>query len=88
MTVFLDELAVPLEERGRSDRLVLVGASQLGRAILAQRLAGARSAPEHYSTVTPDEQRRSIGNVVNLSVPAKVGSVVPTPQERKAYENE
>jgi hypothetical protein len=30
MTVFLDELAVPFEEGGRSDRLVLVGESQLG----------------------------------------------------------
>jgi len=28
---------------------------------------------EHYSTVTPDEQRRSIGNVVQLFVPPKSG---------------
>jgi hypothetical protein len=28
---------------------------------------------EHYSTVTPDEQRRSIGNVVNLFGPRKSG---------------
>jgi hypothetical protein len=28
---------------------------------------------EHYSTVTPDEQRRSISNVVNLFGPRKGG---------------
>jgi uncharacterized DUF497 family protein len=34
MTVFLDELAVPLHEGGHSDRLILIGESQLGRTIL------------------------------------------------------
>jgi hypothetical protein len=34
MTVFLDELAVPFEEGDHSDRLVLVGESQLGRTVL------------------------------------------------------
>ncbi len=34
MTVFLDELAVPFEEGEHSDRLVLVGESQLGRTVL------------------------------------------------------
>ena len=28
---------------------------------------------EHYSTVTPDEQRRSISNVVNLFGPRQSG---------------
>jgi hypothetical protein len=28
---------------------------------------------EHYSTVTPDEQRRSISNVVNLFGPRESG---------------
>ena len=43
MTVFLDELAVPLEEGDRADRLILVGESQLGRTILVvftERVAG------------------------------------------------
>jgi uncharacterized protein len=34
MTVFLDDLAVPFEEGKHSDRLVLVGESQLGRTVL------------------------------------------------------
>jgi uncharacterized protein len=34
MTVFLDELAVPFEEGRHSDRLVLIGESQLGRTVL------------------------------------------------------
>lgn len=34
MTVFLDELAIPLEEGDHDDRLILVGGSRLGRTIL------------------------------------------------------
>ena len=34
MTVFLDELAVPFEEGRHSDRVVLIGESQLGRTVL------------------------------------------------------
>lgn len=34
MTVFLDQLAVPFEERTHPDRLVLLGESQLGRTVL------------------------------------------------------
>ena len=43
MTVFLDELAVPFEEGKHSDRLALVGESQLGRTVLVvftERVAG------------------------------------------------
>jgi uncharacterized DUF497 family protein len=45
MTVFLDELAVPIEEGEHPERLILVGESQLGRTILVvftERLASAR----------------------------------------------
>jgi hypothetical protein len=38
-------------------------------------------ANEHYSTVTPDEQRRSIGNVVNLFGPRKSGEGGPASGE-------
>jgi uncharacterized DUF497 family protein len=44
MTVFLDELAVPLEEPAHAERLILIGESRLGQLLLvvfAERLAGA-----------------------------------------------
>lgn len=57
MTVFLDELAVPFEEGEHSDRLVLVGESQLGRTVLVVftervasgiiRIISARRATKH-----------------------------------------
>ena len=34
MTVFLDELAIPFEERAHRGRLILIGESQLGRVLL------------------------------------------------------
>lgn len=34
MTVFLDELAVPLQEQEHPDRLVLIGESRLARIVL------------------------------------------------------
>jgi len=37
-------------------------------------LRSVRPVREHYSTVTPDEQRRSIGNVVSLFGPRDSGS--------------
>ena len=44
-------------------------------AIIAISISGHRTPAmhDHYSTVTPDEQRRSIGNVVRLFDPRKSG---------------
>jgi hypothetical protein len=60
---------------------VALGASSLLETLDDVEHAGP--SREHYSTVTPDEQRRSIGNVVSLfgpvpfrSVPPRVGSAV------------
>jgi uncharacterized DUF497 family protein len=44
MTVFLDDLALPLQEPAHPDRLVLIGESRLGRVLLvvfAERRGGA-----------------------------------------------
>jgi uncharacterized protein len=43
MTVFLDELAVPFQDRAHPERLVLIGESRLGRVLLVvftERLPG------------------------------------------------
>jgi len=46
-------------------------------AIVTKSISGHQTdrMREHYSTATPDEQRRSISNVVTSSVPDKVGRV-------------
>jgi uncharacterized DUF497 family protein len=57
MTVFLDELALPLEEPAHADRLILIGESRLGRVLLVVfaergprgiiRIISARRATKH-----------------------------------------
>jgi uncharacterized protein len=60
MTVFLDELALPLQEPAHADRLVLIGESSLGRVLLvvfAERRGGAIIRIVSARRATPRERR-------------------------------
>jgi uncharacterized DUF497 family protein len=60
MTVFLDDLALPLQEPAHPDRLVLIGESRLGRVLLvvfAERRGGAIIRIISARRATPGERR-------------------------------